>query len=127
MLLKKFIKKTIGFGVYFIVLQYLLPFSSPVLLYCYYVSHQNTASVSHDFSNRKSTKLSYDSASLNTEYFHFPKKAKGRFDLGNNIEIAFAFNTITFQYIKVELPYSQIFYSTPLILCNSNRGPPSIF
>jgi len=126
MLSKKIIKKTIAFGIYFIVLQYLLPFSSPALLYCYYISNQKTEKVSHDFTNKKHTKLSLDKTYLNADYFHFPKKSKGRFDLGNNIEIPFVFNAFTFQYRKVEVSYSQILYSTPLILCNSNRGPPFV-
>ncbi len=126
MLFKKFIKKAIAFGIYLIVLQYLLPFSSPAFIYCYYVSNQKTTNVLYDFSNRKSTKLSTDKTSINSDCFHFPKKAKGRFDLSNNIEIPFSFNDFIFQYKKVKLSYSQILYSTPLILCNSNRGPPLI-
>jgi len=125
MLFKRFVKKAITVCVYVIVLQYLLPFISPAYLYSYYVAGQKASGSSPDSDCKKCTKLLKDK-SLIKDYHthHFPKKGKGRFDLGNSVSVPFVFDQFAFQNKKVTSSYLQILYSTPLILCNSNRGPP---
>jgi len=117
-------KKILIYCSYLIVLYYLLPFSP---IYLYYVSNHKTTNSSLGYNYTKSTKILSNKTELKSDTQHFIKKDKNRFDLDNTILVpSVDFTELVFVYKKVEFSYIDIFHSGPLILNNSNRGPPIV-
>ncbi len=54
------------------------------------------------------------------------KKTRIDLILDNNILVPANFTELAFVYKKVKFSYLEIFHSNPLVLNNSNRGPPII-
>jgi hypothetical protein len=111
------VNKTFRVLIYFSLLYYLLPFR-PV--YLYYVYQLKSAQAIHTDGKpclEAKTALSCD--------FAFPKKDKSRFHLGFLIEISPISYTCRQTHFELQA-YLPRAYSNPFLLCNSNRGPPSV-
>ncbi len=116
-------KKTLIYCSYLIVLYYLLPFSPT---YLYYACNHKTTSSSLDYNYTKSTKFSSNKTELKSGSHHFVKKDKNRFDFDNDILVPANFTELVLVYKIVKFSYLDTFHSSPLILNNSNRGPPIV-
>ena len=114
------IKKTIAIVLYITVLYYLLPFRP---CYLYSIVHQKPNHSYHCFKNEHVSSAHETFLKIGDP---FPKKNKSKFGLEGNIIIAPIFNGFVFTYRKVVFPFVQPKYVAPLILCNSNRGPPLV-
>jgi hypothetical protein len=117
----QFIKKFSSVLLYLTILYYLLPFNPSYLSYS---SVQNSNS-SYYSVKHESKDLSFKKVILKN-WDSFLKKDKDRFDLDHDLVIDPVLKKISFTYKRIAFFYSTCDYSTPIILCNSNRGPPVI-